>query len=128
MSNTCEQAVAEYFAAIRAMDPDRWANTFAPDAVSHDPVGAPPMVGHEALRNFLAGIKASFASASLTEESVHVNGSSAAVKWIARATAHDGRTVNFSGIDVIDCNDQGKITLVRAFWDPNPVMAIAQAK
>ena len=127
MSNTCQQAVAEYFAAIRAMDPNRWAYTFAPDAVSHDPVGAPPMVGHEALRNFLTNIKASFASASLTEESVHINGNSAAVKWIGKATAHDDRTVDFEGIDVIDCNDEGKITLVRAFWDPTPVMAIAQA-
>src|SRR5258705_5209501 len=36
------RVVAEYFAALRAMDADACANTFAEDAVSHDPVGAPP--------------------------------------------------------------------------------------
>jgi hypothetical protein len=34
---TCRQAVAEYFSALRAMDVDRWVDTFAPDAESHDP-------------------------------------------------------------------------------------------
>jgi len=28
-------------------------------------------------------------------------------------------------VDVIDCNEEGKIILVRAFWDAAPVMAIA---
>lgn len=127
MPNTCEQTVAEYFAAIRALDPERWANTFTPDAVSEDPVGAPPMVGHEALRQFLGHIKASFASATLTEDSVEVAGSTATVHWTGKATAHDGRTVDFKGIDVITCNAEGKITNVKAYWDPAPVMAIAQA-
>ena len=31
----------EYFAAIRAMDVERWVDTFDTNAVSHDPVGAP---------------------------------------------------------------------------------------
>ena len=128
MPNSCEQTVAEYFAAIRALDPDRWANTFTPDAVSEDPVGTPPMVGHEALRSFLAHIKASFASVSLAEDNVDLNGSTATVNWTGKAIAHDGRIVDFTGIDIITCNDEGKITNVKAYWDPTPVMAIAQAK
>ncbi len=125
MPNTCEQAVAEYFAAVRAGDVERWVNTFAPDGVSHDPVGTPPMEGHAALRNFLTHIGASFLSVSLTEDAVFANSNSAAVKWTGKATAHSGKSVDFQGVDVIDCNEEGKIILVRAFWDAAPIMAIA---
>jgi steroid delta-isomerase len=44
------KAVAEYFAATRAMDAERWVAVFAEDATSHDPVGAPAMNGHGAAR------------------------------------------------------------------------------
>ena len=56
MPTSCDQAVTEYFAAIRAMDVDRWVNTFDANAVSHDPVGAPPLNGHKALRQFLTQV------------------------------------------------------------------------
>jgi steroid delta-isomerase len=127
MPNLCEQAVTEYFAAIRAGDVERWVNTFAHDAISHDPVGAPPMQGHAALRQFLTHLGQSFQSVALTEEAVFVNGNSAAVKWTGKAISHSGKSVDFEGVDVLDCNDDGKITLVRAFWNPAPVMAIAQS-
>ena len=32
------QAIKDYFAAIRAMNKQAWLNTFAEDAISHDPV------------------------------------------------------------------------------------------
>lgn len=126
MPNLCEAAVAEYFAALRAMDVERWVNTFAPDAVSHDPVGAPPHTGHDALRQFLTGIASGFSSVGLTEDHVFVNGNSAAVKWTSKAVAPNGRSAVFEGVDVIDCNDEGKIMTVRAFWNPAPVMALLQ--
>jgi steroid delta-isomerase len=102
MPNLCEQAVTEYFAAIRAGDVERPA-----------PVPDPP--------------GQSFQSVALTEEAVFVNGNSAAVKWTGKAISHSGKSVDFEGVDVLDCNDDGKITLVRAFWNPAPVMAIAQS-
>ena len=127
MSKTCAQAVAEYFAAIRAMDAERWVATFAEDGQSEDPVGAPPMVGHEALRQFMTGITGAFESVGLTEDSVFVAGNSAAVKWTGRGRGKNGADVVFEGIDVIDCDADGKIVKVRAFWDPGPVMAALQA-
>lgn len=124
MSNAVQHAIAEYFAAIRAMDVERWVNTFAADAVSHDPVGAPPLHGHEALRQFLTGVAAGFETVGLTEDSVFINGNSAAVKWNGTGVGKNGKPVHFEGIDVIHCNEQGKITLVYAYWDPAPVMAV----
>ena len=127
MPTSCEQTVAEYFAAIRAMDADRWVATFTPDAVSHDPVGAPPHRGHQALHSFLSGVGSMFDELALTEDSVFVNGDSAAVKWTGTGLGKNGAKVAFEGIDVIECNPEGKIVLVHAFWDPGPVLAAVQS-
>ncbi|GAC1358751.1 MAG: nuclear transport factor 2 family protein [Acidobacteriaceae bacterium] len=125
-NNSCEQTVAEYFAALRAMDVDRWVNTFAPDAISHDPVGTPPLHGHAALRDFLLGVLGLVTTIGLTEEHVFLNSNSAAVQWTGLAIGRNGAHAAFQGIDVIDCNEAGKIVHVRAFWDPGPLMKALQ--
>jgi steroid Delta-isomerase len=124
---SCEQAVAEYFAAIRAMDVERWVNTFDATAVSHDPVGTPPMHGHEALRQFLTQVNSGFDTLGLTEDNVFINGHSAAVKWTGKGIGRNGKSVTFEGVDVIECNEAGKIVNVHAYWDPGPVMATIQS-
>ena len=63
-------AVKAYFAALRAMDQQAWVNTFAEDAVSHDPVGAPPINGHQKLGEFFQTITAAFKEVGLTEDQV----------------------------------------------------------
>jgi steroid delta-isomerase len=120
---TCRQAVAEYFSALRAMDVDRWVDTFAPDAESHDPVGAPPFVGHDALRQFLTDIFSVFETIGLTEDHIFVTGDTAAVKWTGLGRGRNGKDVIFEGIDVIECNSDGKIISVRAYWNPAPIVA-----
>src|SRR6266852_1625851 len=101
------QVIGEYFAALRAMDPDAWSNTFAEDAVSHDPLGAPPHNGRAALRQFLAGVVSLFETFGLTEDQIFVNGNQAAVKWTGRGKGKNGRSVVFEGIDVIQVNNEG---------------------
>jgi steroid Delta-isomerase len=126
MASPTEQAVSEYFAAIRAMDVERWVSVFAPGAVSHDPVGTPPLVGLEALRGFMSHMVASVRKVDLTEKSVFVRETAAAVQYSGFVEGKTGKSFKFEGIDVIDCDNQGKITLVRAFWDPAPVMAVLE--
>ncbi len=121
-----EKAVAEYFAALRAMDAERWANTFAENAVSHDPVGAPPINGRAELRQFLQNIFMAFEKVGLTEDHVFINGNEAAVKWTGRGVSKNGREVMFEGIDVIEVNDKGLIQTVRAYWNPAALMAQLQ--
>ena len=45
------RAVRAYFLAVRAMDADAFANTFAEDGTTFDPVGSPAITGREALRS-----------------------------------------------------------------------------
>ncbi len=85
------------------------------------------MHGHEALRRFLTQVTSGFETVSLTEDHVFINGNSAAVKWTGKGRGRNGKPVAFDGIDVIECNDAGKIVSVHAYCDPGPVMAAIQS-
>jgi len=121
-----QKAVAEYFAATRAMDAERCVAVFAEDATSHDPVGAPAMSGHAVLREFFQGITAQFEQVGLTEEYIFINGDEAAVKWTGRGVGKNKRKVSFEGIDIIKVNAEGKIQTLHAYWNPNILMAQLQ--
>jgi steroid delta-isomerase len=127
MLNNPEQTISEYFSALRAMDVDRWVNTFAPTATSNDPVGTPPLHGHDALRAFATGMFSLFQTVGLTEDNVFRIGNAAAVKWTGNGTGKNGKSVTFEGIDVIEVDASGKIILVNAYWDPAPVLATVQS-
>ena len=117
------QTVKAYFAALRAMDEKAWVNTFAEDAVSYDPVNAPPLIGHEKLAEFFQSVTGAFKEVGLTEDQVFIAGNSAAVKWTGRGISKKGRTVHFEGIDIIELNDAGQIQTLRAYWNPAEMMA-----
>lgn len=121
------KVVADYFAAIRAMDASAWVSTFAEEGVNYDPVGAPPNKGHAALRQFFEGIAGAFEQVGLFEDHVFINGNEAAVKWTGRGTGKNGRAVTFEGIDFFEINDAGKIQTVRAYWNPAAMMAELQS-
>lgn len=117
-SDRISRAVRAYFLAIRAMDAEAFANTFAEDGTTYDPVGSPGIKGRGSIREFLEGICQNFKSVALTEESIFVAGDGAAVKWTGRGTSTNGRQVRFEGIDVFEINEDGKIQTVRAYWNP----------
>src|SRR6266536_5351209 len=98
------RAVRGYFLAIRAMDADAFANSFAEDGTTHDPVGSPGITGRAAIRDFLISIAKNFKSVALTEDSVFVAGNGAAVKWTGSGTSASGKAVKFEGIDVFEIN------------------------
>ena len=117
------RAVRGYFLAIRAMDADAFANTFAEDGTTYDPVNAPGVTGREGIREFLQSICANFKSVSLDEDSIFVAGGAAAVKWTGKGTSVNGKDVRFEGIDVFEVNEDGKIQTVRAYWNPAEMVA-----
>lgn len=117
------QVVKAYFAAIRAMDERAWVNTFAEDAISYDPVGAPPTEGHAKLAEFFQTITAAFKEVGLTEDDVFIAGKWAAVKWSGRGISKSGNKVRFEGIDVFGVNEAGKIETLHAYWNPAEMVA-----
>ena len=117
------RAVRAYFLAIRAMDADAFANTFAEDGTTFDPVGSPGITGRAALREFFQSICKNFKSVGLTEDSVFVAGNGAAVKWTGRGTSNSGKEVKFEGVDVFEVNEDGKIQTIHAYWNPAEMIA-----
>ena len=117
------RAVRAYFLAIRAMDPELIASTFAEDATTYDPVGSAGVTGREAIREFFTSIYKNFKSVALTEDSIFVAGNGAAVKWTGKGTSANGKNVNFEGIDVFEVDADGKIRTIRAYWNPAEMIA-----
>jgi steroid delta-isomerase len=119
ISNT----VRAYFLAIRSMNPEAIANTFAEDGTTYDPVGSPGVTGREAIREFFSSIYKNFKSVALTEDSIFIAGNGAAVKWTGKGTSANGKDVNFEGIDVFEVDVDGKIRTIRAYWNPAEMIA-----
>src|SRR5205809_7948219 len=117
------RSVRAYSLAIRAMDPAAFANTFAADGTTCDPVRSPEISGRASIREFLESICKNFKSVGLTEDAVFVAGSGAAVKWTGKGTSSTGREVRFEGIDVFEVNQDGKIQNLWAYWNPAEMIA-----
>ena len=117
------KVIKDYFAALRATDQKAWVDTFATDAVSHDPVGAPPLEGHEKLAAFFQSVTGAFREVGLTEDEIFIAGNGAAVKWTGRGVSQGGKNVHFEGIDVFEINEAGKIQRLHAYWNPAEMMA-----
>ena len=117
------RVVRAYFLAIRAMDADAFANNFAEDGATCDPMGSPPISGRNGVREFFESICKNFKSVALNEDSVFVAGNGAAVKWTGRGTSLNGKEVNFEGIDVFEVSQEGKIQNVWAYWNPAEMIA-----
>jgi steroid Delta-isomerase len=117
------RAVRSYFLAIRAMDAEAFANTFAEDGTTCDPIGTPPVNGRAGVREFFESICKNFKSVSMEEDSIFVAGNGAAVKWTGRGTSNTGKEVSFEGIDVFEINQEGKIQNLWAYWNPAEMIA-----
>lgn len=125
-SEAIPAVVAQYFAAIRRMDPDAWVACFTEQATSFEPGASAPLQGHAALRQFLVGVLGAFQKLGLTEDHVFSSGDRVAVKFTGRGTGKNGRQVVFEGIDVFEINQDGKIQTMWGYWDPAPMMAQLQ--
>jgi steroid Delta-isomerase len=120
--DTITAAINAYFAAISALNAEQWVATFAADGTSYKP-GNPPLVGHDALRQFFNGIAAGFETIEMKPDQIFPLGNEAAVKWSACGKGRNLRTITFEGIDVFVVNEAGVIQSVNAYWNPAAMMA-----
>ncbi|MBN1587448.1 MAG: nuclear transport factor 2 family protein [Candidatus Omnitrophica bacterium] len=115
---TIQALLQDFFAAAGRKDIEAWVGCFAEDGVSHDPVGGIPTQGHANLHQFYGSIFESFDRIELTQDSTFLSGSGAAVKWTGTGRGKSGREVLFDGIYVFELNEDAKIQLLLAYWDP----------
>lgn len=112
-----EAAIEDAFAGLVAFDVVRVTNHFADDAVLEDPVGTPPMVGKQAITDYLASFPTLFDQMKLYSLIIRPGGQEAAVTWRLRLTTKSGRTFFLEGIGHFQFNQEGKIQHEKEFFD-----------
>jgi steroid delta-isomerase len=115
---TIRATVDSYCAAFTAGDQGGYVDQFAPDGWLEDPVGSPRREGHDSIAAFFAESHALAESIELRRTGpVRVAAGEAAFPMQARPVL-GGTTFVVDIIDVMTFDDTGKITTMRAFWDP----------
>jgi steroid delta-isomerase len=114
--------VNEYAAAINNLDIDAYVANFATDGI-YELVGTPAYEGHAGVRQFFESTGGLFASINIQWQFVHLVGNEVAIKWMVDGVGKNGQSVTFEGIDLWTLNDAGKIKSLRAYWNPESVVA-----
>lgn len=115
---TIRATVQAYCEAFTAGDRDAYVGLFADDAWIEDPVGTPRHNGPEAIGAFFEMSSSMAESIELRQTGpVRVAAGECAFPMQARPTI-GGSVLCVDIIDVMTFSDDGKITTMRAFWDP----------
>jgi steroid delta-isomerase len=112
-----EAVIEDAFAGLVAFDVQRVINNFADNAVLEDPAGTPPMVGKQAIADYLAGFPTLFNQMKLYSLNIKVREQEAAVTWRIRFMTKSGNVFFLEGIGFFRFNQDGKIDLEREFFD-----------
>jgi len=117
---TLEQMIAAvhgYVDAFDKGDPEAVVALFAPDAIVEDPIGTPPKVGHEAIREFYAASMQTGAKLRL-EGPIRLATEYAAFAFRVELTM-EGKSLTVDVIDTFKFNADGKVTEMRAYFGPS---------
>jgi steroid delta-isomerase len=117
-ADTNRATVDRYTAAFTAGDRDGYVGLFTEDAWIEDPVGTPRVEGHDGIRAFFEQNRAMAEEITLRRTGpVRVAAGECAFPMQARPVLGD-TTFAVHIIDVMTFADDGRITTMRAFWDP----------
>jgi steroid delta-isomerase len=109
--------VDDYLAAFPKKDREAFLGCFADDAEQVDPVPSPPNIGKEAIGRFWDNIVGMAERMEPQLDRVNVCGNEAAVVFTMNARTGDGGGA-IDIVDILEVNDDGKISSLRAYWDP----------
>ncbi|WP_334143178.1 SgcJ/EcaC family oxidoreductase [Rhabdothermincola sp.] len=110
--------VTRYLEAMSAGDKEGYVALFAPDATIEDPVGTDVHRGHDEIRAFWDMVHTLSSSITLVPTGpARVAGREVAFPMQAISDV-GGSKVVVDIIDVFALDDEGRITSMRAFWDP----------
>ena len=99
---------------------DAIVELYADDATAEDPVGGQVIRGREALHGFYAATSPNL-QVEITGP-ICVAGKECAMPMLAELTINDQKSY-IDVIDVMTFDDDGKITSMRAFWNPADMRA-----
>jgi ketosteroid isomerase-like protein len=109
---------------------DEWLALFAPDAIVEDPVGPsfldPEGVGRrgrDEIGAFWDGTVATMTAFRFTIADSFANGSTCANVATIESTLPDGSTMTVDAVLVYTVDDDGLITSLRAYWEPDRALA-----
>jgi steroid delta-isomerase len=110
-------ACDEYVALLSKGDTEGIVALYDPNARVEDPLGTPPKYGHDAIREFYAGV----AGVSLTATRlgpVTVVGHEAAFQFRIDVPIGED-TMSMVATDLMSFDESGKVTAMRAYADPD---------
>jgi steroid Delta-isomerase len=105
-----------YVDGYRRNDKQAVLDLFQPDAVWHDPVGAPPHVGHEGIGAFWDQAHEMADSIVLEPRFVVVAGDEGVMAFEIHCATPAGAIV-IDAVEIFTIDDAGKIVLLKAYWD-----------
>ena len=117
--------------AVAAGRKDEWLALFAPDAVVEDPVG-PSLLdpegkghhGHEGIGRFWDRNFGSVSRFQFRIRDSFANGPCCAnIATITMGIGHGGATITVDCVVIYTVDDHGRITSIRAHWEPDRAMA-----
>jgi steroid delta-isomerase len=121
---TLQKTIATYMAVFTAEDREGWLDLFADDAWIEDPVGTPRRTGREEIGAFWDESHAVPDAIELRPLGiVTVIGNEGIFTMQARATL-GGAVYGIDIIDLMTFDDEGKITTMRAFFDPTAMKPV----
>ncbi|MEV0250992.1 nuclear transport factor 2 family protein [Nocardia sp. NPDC050712] len=115
MTQQIRDVVEQYVKLVGSGPTEDIVQLYAPDATVEDPIGTEPRVGHEAIREFYEVIANLDRETELRPETVRIAGNHAAFLFTLVTKFGDQR-FTLSPIDVMEFDDAGKITRMRAYW------------
>ncbi|WP_265570685.1 nuclear transport factor 2 family protein [Sphingomicrobium nitratireducens] len=112
------QTVQAFWRAIAARDVDAYLDTFAADAVAHDPANGPALDSREARREFMENLLAGFDEIETTIDFVTPCGDRlTAAKWTVRGTSQEGQPIHLEGIDTYEHDRDGKLVAMKGYFE-----------
>ncbi|WP_068276060.1 nuclear transport factor 2 family protein [Aldersonia kunmingensis] len=106
-------AVELYVKFVGAGATEDIVNLYAEDATVEDPIGTEPRHGHQAIREFYQILEPLEKETELLTTRI---GGNVAAFWFRLSTKAGEQTMNLAPIDIMEFNEDGKITSMKAVW------------
>ena len=122
MTDEIRATVDQYVERFNAGDFDGVAALFTDDATQEDPVGTPPNVGREAIRQFFANLEGVGKPQLNVLHDPIVIGNEAMLTFSVLTEIGDQKITMPFVVDHMTLADDGRIANIRAFFDPTSMI------